>query len=179
MVWIRPAESRDADGIARIYNHYVKHSIATFEEQQVSVDQMAERVHAVIQHPLPWLVAETDDMTAGNVTDKVSDRIIGYAYACPWKTRSGYRYTVEVSVYVDAENTSAGLGTQLYQALFAALKKYPIHSIIGGIALPNDACVALHEKMGFKQVAHFKQTGYKFDQWIDVTYWQLNKPLFP
>lgn len=157
---IRLAEKRDAEAIAQIYNHYVDHSIATFEEQPVSIDQMLKRVYAVIDYPLPWLVLEADNI------------VVGYAYAAPWKTRSAYRHTVEVSVYIDAQETRSGFGTQLYKSLFLALKKYSIHSMIGGIALPNDACVGLHEKMGFKQVAHFKQTGFKFDQWIDVGYWQ-------
>ncbi len=157
---IRSAEQHDAEAIARIYNHYVACSIATFEEQAVSTDQMLNRLCAILQRPLPWLVLEADGI------------VRGYAYAAPWKTRSAYRHTVEVSVYIDAEKTSSGFGTQLYESLFLALKKHSVHSMIGGVALPNNACVALHEKMGFKQVAHFRQTGFKFDRWIDVGYWQ-------
>ena len=104
---IRPASPADAAAIAAIYNHYVLHTIVTFEEDAVTTAEMTLRLADTIAADLPWLV---------------------------WAENGG---------------------------------------VIGGVALPNAASVALHEKLGFQKVAHFKETGWKFDQWIDVGYWEL------
>lgn len=158
---MRPATSQDAQALADIYNHYIEHSTATFEEEPVIVSNMVERINKVNNANLPWLVITVDN------------KIIGYAYATPWKERSAYRYSVEVTVYLAPKAHGKGLGTELYQVLFAELKQKSVHSVIGGITLPNPASVALHEKLGMVQVAHFHQIGYKFEQWLDTGYWQL------
>ena len=157
---IRAALVSDAHAIARIYNHYILNTVVTFEEDAVSSDAMAGRIDTVEAASLPWLVCERDD------------RVIGYAYASKWHGRSGYRYSVECTVYLDHAVTGKGLGTELYDALFAILRNEKKHVVIGGIALPNDASVALHEKFGLKKVAHFEEVGFKFDRWVDVGYWQ-------
>jgi L-amino acid N-acyltransferase YncA len=157
---IRPAETTDAPAIASIYNHYVATTTITFEEQPVSDEQMAERVLEVQAASLPWLVAED----AGG--------ILGYAYASKWKARSAYRFAVETSVYLRGGAIRSGLGSRLYEALFETLKVKGIHVVIGGIALPNDPSISLHEKFGMKKVAHFEQVGFKFGKWLDVGYWQ-------
>ncbi len=157
---IRAATTNDAAAIAAIYNHYIANSIITFEETPVSADEMAARI-AEVTASLPWLVFES----AGEV--------MGYAYASPWKSRCAYRFSVETTVYLAATATGRGIGTQLYTALLADLRGRSLHSVIGGVALPNAASVALHEKFGFEKVAHFKQVGWKFDRWIDVGYWEL------
>ena len=157
---IRPATSHDAAAVAAIYNHYVVNSIITFEETPVPVDDMAARMNAVTAS-LPWLAFESD----GNLQ--------GYAYASPWKSRCAYRFAVETTVYLAPKATGRGIGTRLYAALLDELRGCSLHSVIGGVALPNAASVALHEKLGFEKVAHFKQVGWKFDHWIDVGYWEL------
>jgi L-amino acid N-acyltransferase YncA len=157
---IRPAELADAQAIAAIYNHYVAHTTITFEEQPVPAEQMAERIRDVQAAALPWLLIEE------------GGRILGYAYASKWKARSAYRFSVETSVYLHPQGVGAGRGRQLYEALFSALKERGVHAVIGGIALPNDASIALHEKFGMKKVAHFEQVGFKFGKWLDVGYWQ-------
>lgn len=157
---IREVAEADYAALADIYNHYIANSIATFEEQPITAEDMGARIKPVVDTNLPWLVGES------------SDGIAGYAYAAPWKPRSAYRHSVEISVYLDPQHTGAGLGTGLYQSLFAALRQREIHSVAGGIALPNPACVALHEKFGMRKVAHFKEVGFKFNRWIDVAYWQ-------
>lgn len=159
---IRSATAADAAAIAAIYNHYVAHTIVTFEEEPVSAADMARRIDETLEAKLPWLVwAATDG------------RISGYAYASKWKSRCSYRFSAEATVYLDKSATGRGLGTQLYAAVIAELRTLKMHAVIGGVALPNPASVALHENLGFKQVAHFKETGFKFDQWIDVGYWEL------
>jgi phosphinothricin acetyltransferase len=79
---------------------------------------------------------------------------------------------VESTVYVRPDCARQGIGRQLYTELMARLRDLGIHAVIGGIALPNEASVALHEALGFRKVAQFKEVGFKFDRWIDVAYWQ-------
>ena len=158
---IRRANPADAAAIAAIYNHYVANTIVTFEEEAVPAADMGARIGEVFAAGLPWLVA-----TEG-------DRVLGYAYAGKWKSRCSYRFSVESTVYLDHTATGRGLGTALYTALIAEVKTLGMHAMIGGVALPNAASVALHESLGFKPVAHFKETGFKFGRWIDVGYWEL------
>lgn len=158
---IRHATNADSEAIARIYNYYISHTIVTFEEQEVTPAEIARRIDGVCAAGFPWLVADLDQ------------RVMGYAYANTWKVRSAFRFTVESSIYLDPQHTGRGLGSMLYSELFRILKERGVHVVIGGIALPNEASVALHEKFGMEKVAHFRQVGYKFGRWIDVGYWQL------
>lgn len=157
---IRPAAAGDAAAIARIYNHYVASTIITFEEQAVSIEEMTGRILEIGAASLPWLVAEQEGRT------------VGYAYASKWKGRCAYRFSAESTIYLDPDFMGLGYGTKLYERLFAMLRERGMHAVIGGVALPNPASVALHEKLGMKKVAHFSEVGYKFGKWIDVGYWQ-------
>ncbi|GAB2883984.1 arsinothricin resistance N-acetyltransferase ArsN1 family B [Microbulbifer echini] len=157
---IRPAEQKDANAIATIYNHFILNTSATFEEQEVSEDEIINRIKFIRNSNLPWLVKQ------------IHGEVIGYAYASKWRERSAYRFSVESTVYIANDMKSKGLGTELYSVLFTQLKERNIHNIIGGITLPNPASVALHEKLGMKKVAHFEKVGFKFGQWLDVGYWQ-------
>jgi len=159
---IRNARQEDAAQIAEIYRHYVETTSISFEEVPVSSAEMAERLRAIQALSLPWLVAEQD----GTIT--------GYAYAAAWKARHAYRHSVEITVYLCPDTLATGLGTALYAALFEALQKLPIHAVVACIALPNAHSIALHEKFGMRKVAHFPEVGYKFGEWRDVGYWQVN-----
>ena len=158
---IRPATLADAAAIAAIYNHYVVNTSVTFEEDAVPANEMAQRISDTFDAELPWLVWEENG------------QVLGYCYASKWKSRCAYRFAVESTVYLDQAATGRGLGTQLYTALIAGLRQKKLHAIIGGVALPNAASVALHEKFGFQKVAQFREVGWKFKQWIDVGYWEL------
>ena len=157
---IRNVSIQDAGIIADIYNYYVGNHIATFDESPVTVEYFEEKIKQVTEN-FPWFVFEE------------KDEVIGYAYASSWNTRSAYCNTVEVSVYLKHDVVQKGVGTQLYTKLIEILKKREFHVLIGGISLPNEASVRLHEKFGFEKVAHFKEVGYKFNKWVDVGYWQL------
>lgn len=157
---IRAARAADAATLCAIYNHYVAETAVTFEEEPVSADGMAGRIENVLSASLPWLVAEQ------------GADVVGYAYATPWKPRSAYRYSAEITAYVSPRHAGRGVGSQLYRQLFPALQARGVHAVMGGIALPNEASVALHEKFGLRKVAHFEQVGFKFNRWIDVGYWQ-------
>ena len=158
---VRAVTPADAGAVAAIYNHYVLQTVVTFEEEPVTSDEMSRRIDEVRAGSLPWFVAER------------AGAIAGYAYASRWRARSAYRFSSEVTVYLAPEQGRRGIGSALYAELLSALRGSGQHAAIGGIALPNDASVALHEKFGFKKVAHFEQTGFKFNRWIDVGYWEL------
>lgn len=158
---IRAVEIEDADSIVEIYNHYISETIVTFEEDRITSKIILERIAKIQKDNLPWLIAADD---SGNV--------IGYAYASKWRERFSYRFSVEVTVYLSPAHSNKGIGSRLYESLFSELKLNSIHAVIGGITLPNQASVALHEKFGMVKVAHFKEVGYKFNQWLDVGYWQ-------
>jgi phosphinothricin acetyltransferase len=157
---IRAFEPRDAASVARIYNHYVLTSIVTFEEAAVADSEMAQRLTETTAAGLPAVVAERDR------------DVIGFAFASKWKGRCAYRHSAEISAYLAAGHAGRGIGSALYDRLLPLLERHGVHAIIAGIALPNPASVALHEKFGLRQVAHFKEVGFKLDQWIDVGYWQ-------
>lgn len=157
---IRLAHADDAAAIASIYNHYVATTTISFEEDPVSIGEMEQRVQDVGAR-LPWYVYERDGA------------VVGYAYATPWRARSAYRYSVESTVYVAPDCSRQGIGAQLYRALIEDLRARGIQVILGGIAQPNLASVRLHESLGFEKVAHFKRVGMKFEQWVDVGYWEL------
>lgn len=157
---IRKVKLEDAKEIAEIYNYYILNSCVTFEEIPVSIEEMGRRIQATFLK-FPWLVYEKDM------------EIIGYAYASVWKPRSAYKHTIESTVYLKNEATKNGIGSLLYKELISQLTNLGFHAVIGGISLPNEASIALHEKFGFKKVAQLKEVGYKFKKWVDVGYWEL------
>ncbi len=158
---IREANRGDATAIVAIYNHFIVNTAITFEEQAVTEDDMAQRIADVQGADLPWLVAEHDGT------------VVGYAYATKWRARHAYRFSVESTVYLAPALGGKGIGTLLYQALLGRLCEQGYHLVIGGIAQPNAASVALHEALGFEKVAEFREVGFKFGRWVDVGYWQL------
>lgn len=159
---IRKATENDAEAIAGIYNHYISNTAITFEEEVVTPSDIAQRISSIQAVGLPWLIAEENNT------------LLGYAYASPWNHRSAYRFSVETSVYLAPRCSGKGWGKKLYHALFSVLEKTGIHTVVSGIALPNPASIALHEKFGMIKTAHFNEVGYKLNQWVDVGYWQLN-----
>lgn len=156
---IRPATKNDAAAICAIYNHYIENSVISFEYEQVSVEEMRNRIQT-ISAQYPYLVCEKEG------------KVVAYAYACLWKTREAYKHTLETTVYASQTKLAKGAGTKLYQKLFELLEGSSAHVLMAVIALPNEASVALHEKMGFVQAGIFKEVGSKFHKWIDVGYWQ-------
>lgn len=159
---LRDGVPEDGAAIATIYNHYVLGTSVSMEFDAVDAAAMAGRIAEVRAAGLPWLVLLQ------------RERVLGYAYASRWRARPGYRHAVETSVYLVPDEHGRGHGARLVRALLGRLDA-GIHTVIGGIALPNPASVALHERLGFRQVACFTEVGRKFGQWVDVGYWQLTR----
>lgn len=157
---IRPATAADAWAIAGIYNHYIRNTVVTFEEEPVSTKVMEGRIAAVREAALPWLLADS------------RDGIIGYAYAGQFHARAAYRYAVETTVYLAHGREGQGTGTRLYTELLTLLKAQGARTAVGLIALPNAPSVTLHEKLGFAHTGTLQGVGFKLDRWVDVGYWQ-------
>ncbi len=159
---IRPANpARDAEAIANIYAPYVTDTVISFEYEPPTATEMAGRIERLTKTHA-WLVAED------------GGEIIGYAYGCPHRERAAYQWATEVSVYVDPRHQRRGAGRVLYEALFVPLAERGYRIALGGIALPNDASVALHQACGFERVGVYRGIGFKQDAWWDVEWWQLD-----
>jgi phosphinothricin acetyltransferase len=158
---IRNVKLSDAGRIAEIYNYYIEHTIITFEEETIDADEIERRIQSVQGKNYPYLAYEKDGV------------LLGYAYLSNWRTRSAYDKTLETSIYLDISYIKKGIGNILYRQLIEESRKINIHSLIGVISLPNQASQKLHEKLGFQLIGNFKESGLKFDQWIDVEFWQL------
>jgi L-amino acid N-acyltransferase YncA len=159
---VRQVRSEDAEQLTAIYNYYIETSGVTFEEDKIASSEMRFRIEKInVKNNFPFLVYEEEG------------QIKGYAYATTFRERVAYRFSVESTVYVAKEHFSKGIGRILYAALLGELKKGDCHSVIGVITLPNEPSVKLHESFGFKKVGHFTEVGYKFEQWMDVGFWEL------
>ena len=162
---IRQANSNDFEAIASIYNHYILNSHATFELKPIDENEIQTRVNTVQNTlGLPWLVMLQEGI------------LVGYAYATQWKARQAYSRSCETSVYIHQHQFGKGYGKALYKALISELKQLDYHALIGGISLPNDASIRLHESLGYKKIGEFEEVGFKFERWINVGYWQLIIP---
>ena len=156
---IRLARPHDAEGIQSIYAPYVADTAISFETEVPSVEQMGQRVAAVMAR-YPWLVVDQDGTVAG------------YAYASRHRDRRAYDWSVDVSAYVGAAHHRRGLGRGLYTALLELVRIQGFHTSYAGITLPNPASVGLHEAMGFMPVGVYQQVGWKQGVWHDVGWWE-------
>jgi L-amino acid N-acyltransferase YncA len=156
---IRLATEADAAAIAAIYRPYVEDSRISFEEEAPDAAEVALRTASPIH---PWLVAEHDS------------RVLGYASTSPMRNRRAYRWSVETGIYLDTAAQGRGLGRQLLSVHLDLLERQGFVTVIAGIALPNEASVALHEKLGFTLSGIERGVGFKLGEWVDVGRWQRN-----
>ena len=150
----------DAAAVAAVYRPAVTSSLASFEEQPPSASEMAERIRVTLERT-PWLVAED------------GRAVIGYAYAGPHHQRAGYRWSVNISVYVDPAHARRGTGRALYDELLALLRRQGFVNVYAGITLPNPASVALHEAIGMRRIGVYERVGFKQGAWHDVAWYHL------
>jgi L-amino acid N-acyltransferase YncA len=159
---LRAATLGDMPTITNIYSHYVRNSVATFEEVPPSADDMADRFRDIQTHALPYFVATLED------------NIIGYAYASPYKTRSAYRFTVEDSVYIHANYVGQGYGKALLQKLIMECRTLGLKQMLAVISSTTPDSIKLHERLGFLPAGTLPNVGYKFDTWLDVRIMSLS-----
>jgi L-amino acid N-acyltransferase YncA len=163
---IRPSRDDDVAAITAIYGHHVLHGVASFEEVPPSEAEMARRRAEIVGREFPYLVAERD----GN--------IVGYCYAGPYRTRIGYRFSVEDSIYIDPGEVGRGIGRALLAEIIersTELGYRQMIAVIGGSeTLPS---IRLHAALGFSHIGVFTGIGFKFGRWIDSVYMQ--RPLGP
>jgi phosphinothricin acetyltransferase len=164
VIEIRSARSDDGAAIATIYGPFVRDTWVSFEEDVPDAREMTRRIEAACGR-FPWLVAESGGTTTG------------FAYASEHRARAGYRWSVDVSVYLDDTFRRAGIATALYQSIFERLVASNYTMAYAGIALPNDASVGFHRAMGFTPVGTYHNVGYKAGAWHDVMW--LERELAP
>ena len=158
---IRPADrSRDAEQVARIYRPAVEDTHVSFEEFAPSATEMASRMRTVVER-YPWLVAED------------GGHVVGYAYASEHRSRAGYRWSVDLAVYVEDTWHRRGVGRALYGQLLPILRRQGFANAYAGVCLPNPGSVALHESIGMTLVGVYERVGWKFDRWWDVAWYSM------
>jgi len=156
---VRDATAADAAACAVLYAPYVIDTVVTFETEPPTAEQMAERI-AAAQRRHAWLVLEHDGA------------VVGYAYGGPYKERAAYRWSCEVSVYLERGRRRTGGGRALYEALFARLAERDFRTAVAGMTLPNPASEGLHRALGFEPVGVYRRIGWKHGAWHDVAWMQ-------
>ena len=161
---IRPALTSDAAALAAIYGHHVAHGFGTFEEVPPTPADMAERLEAVIDWGLPYLLAEIDGAPAG------------LAYAGLFRPRAAYRYTVEDSVYVAPDRLGQGVGKALLKRVIEICEGLGLRQMVAMIGdSENAGSIGLHRACGFEPAGVLPGVGYKHGRWLDVV--QMRRPL--
>jgi L-amino acid N-acyltransferase YncA len=161
---VRDATNSDATSCASIYAPYVTGTPVTFETDPPGREEMAKRIAAALASHA-WVVLND------------SGRVVGYAYAGPYKSRTAYRWSCEVSVYVEMGRRRTGAGRALYGALFERLERRGYRMAVAGMTLPNEASVGLHRATGFEPVGTYRRIGWKHGAWHDVAWAQ--RPIGP
>jgi phosphinothricin acetyltransferase len=161
---IRTATVHDMASVTSIYAHFVRTSTASFELTPPDLPEMLRRRQSVLDHGLPYLVAELEGY------------IVGYTYASQFRPREGYRFTVEDSIYVRADCVGYGVGRRLLSSLIQGCEAAACHRMVACICGKNPVSVALHASQGFTPVGTMPEVGFKFGEWIDMSLMQRSFP---
>jgi len=161
---VRAATEADAEALAAIYGHHVLHGFGTFEETPPTAEEMERRRAAILGHGLPYLLAED------------AGRVLGFAYAAPFRPRAAYRYTVEDSVYVAPDAVGQGVGRAVLSEVIAMCMALGVRQLVAVIGdSQNVASIGLHRALGFEPAGVGKSFGFKHGRWVDIVWMQ--KPL--
>lgn len=158
---IRPSTEADAEVLAAIYGHHVLHGFGTFEEVPPSPAEMAARRAAIVERGLPHMVAEADG------------KVLGFAYAGPFRPRAAYRYTVEDSVYIAPDAMGKGVGRAVLSEVLKACETFGVRQVIAVIGdSENAGSIGLHAALGFSHSGVGKGFGWKHGRWVDIVWMQ-------
>lgn len=160
-IHIRPAQTADIPVILAIYNDAVLNTTASYDYEPSTLQQRTLWFEQHQQQDFPVLVAVNE-----------ADTVVGWGSLSKFREKIGYQFSVEHSVYVDVGQRRQGIGRLILSALIEAAQAMGKHVMIGGVDASNEASLCLHRSLGFEQVAHFKQVGYKFDCWLDLVFFQ-------
>jgi L-amino acid N-acyltransferase YncA len=161
MILIRSAREADLPEILEIYNHVILHTTAVYRYEPQAMEERRAWYESKLKDGYPVFVAEEEG------------RVVGLSTYGPFRAWAAYKYTVENSVYVAADQRGKGIARMLLQPLIDAAREQGYHAIIAGIDAANDASLRLHQSFGFEEVAHFRQVGYKFGRWLDLKFLEL------
>ena len=161
MVTIRLAREADIPVISDIYNHIILNTTAVYQYVAQTLDMRKAWYDAKMKDGYPVFVAEDEGL------------VVGFSSYGPFRAWAAYKYTVENSVYVAEGQRGKGIGKLLIQPLIDSAREKGMHAIIAGIDATNDSSVRLHQSFGFREVAHFKEVGYKFGRWLDLKFLEL------
>lgn len=154
---IRYVEEKDYKEITDIYNYYIKNTNISFEEDELSYDNMRKRIDS-IKKKFPYIVYEEDGT------------ILGYAYLNYFSERSAYRFSLDLSIYLKNGELTKGIGSALYNEIENIARKNGIKKIISCITLSNDRSISFHKKMGFSECGRMNNVGYKHNAWQSIVW---------
>lgn len=165
MVEIRRGEARHLAGIVEIINHYIATTPITFDVEPFDVESRT-----------PWFRQFAESGRHQLFVAERAGRVLGWSASGPFRAKAAYETTAEASIYLAPGEVGQGLGTKLYERLFAALGGEDLHRLVAGITLPNEASVRLHERMGFERVGVFTANGRKLGRYWDVAWYERPAP---
>ncbi len=161
---IRDVLPEDAERIQEIYSPYVADTVISFEITVPGKSEMKKRIEKLLANDFPYIVAENETGT-----------VVGYAYADKFGEREAYRYSFTISIYLDMEVQSRGIGQKLYDELEKRMTKMGIVQVLSAITGKNEKSLKFHEKNGFTKIGHFTNVGYKMGEWHDIIW--MNKTI--
>ena len=160
-VSIRTATEDDLPAILDIYNEAILNTTAVYDYDPHTLDMRRQWFATKQQQHMPVFVAD------------VAGVVAGFSSFGPFRAWAAYKHTVEDLVYVAVDQRGQGIGKLLIPPLIEAARNMNVHVLVAGIDATNEASIRLHTGFGFEKVAHFKQVGWKFGRWLDLTFWQL------
>jgi phosphinothricin acetyltransferase len=159
---IRPAKPEDLPELVRIYNHYVTNTHITFDTKAFTVNQRRS-----------WLDGFSQAGPHRLLVSELAQRPIGYASSSAFRLKPAYDQSVETTIYLDPDFTGRGIGKLLYAAILDLIRAEKcVHRAYGGVALPNPVSIALHERLGFRLVGTFREVGFKFGRYWNVSWYE-------
>ena len=161
MIEVRTALEKDLEAILEIYNDAIMNTTAVYDYEPHTLEMRKQWFRIKEAQGYPVFVAVDNG------------RVVGFSSIGPWRAWAAYKYSVENSIYVAAGQRGKGIGKKLLEPLIEAAKQLDLHTIIAGIDATNEVSINLHRKFGFTEAGQFKQVGFKFGRWLDLTFMQL------